>query len=155
MTPLEKEELRARFGFRCGYCGVSETDVGAILHHDHFRPTSRGGADDASNWIYCCFACNSFKGAYWPQSPNDLALLHPTRDDFSSHVREEKGLLIGLSPQGRFHIKLLHLNRVPLVLHRYKRAAESELDDRIRELEVQVEADAETISRLLEQINQI
>jgi len=154
VTPLEKEELRARFEFRCGYCRVSETDIGAILHHDHFHPTSRGGADDAGNWVYCCFACNSFKGAYWPQSPNELFLLHPLRDDLSSHIREE-GLLVGLSPRGRFHIEMLHLNRAPLVLHRHKRDAESELDNRIRELESQVEADAEIISRLLEQINEI
>jgi len=155
VTPLEKEELRARFEFRCGYCGVSEIDVGAILHHDHFHPTSRGGADDAGNWVYCCFACNSFKGAYWPQSPNELSLLHLLHDDFPSHVREEEGVLVGLSPQGRFHIELLHLNRAPLVLHRHKRADERELDNRIRELEVQVEADAEIISRLLWQINEI
>jgi len=155
VTAAEQNELRARFQFRCGYCGVDETDVGAILHHDHFHPTSRGGADEVGNWVYCCFACNSFKGSYWPQSSGDLVLLHPLRDDSSPHIKEENGLLIGLSPQGRFHIELLHLNRAPLVLHRRKRSTERELDNRIRELESQVGADAEIISRLLEQINEV
>ena len=35
MRPEEREALRRRFHFRCGYCGVSETDGGAELTVDH------------------------------------------------------------------------------------------------------------------------
>lgn len=155
MTRREQTELRARFDFRCGYCGVTETDVGALLHCDHFHPTSRGGAEDASNWVYSCNAYNGFKGSYWPQNAADFALLHPLRDDLSIHLREGSGARVGLSPRGHFHIELLHLNRAPLVAHRCKVTVDRELDERIRELEQQVEADAQLIGTLLEQLNDI
>ncbi len=155
MTTREQDELRARFGFRCGYCGVSEVFAGALLHCDHFHPTSRGGQDNASNWIYCCVACNGFKGAYWPRDQSDFSPLHPLRDDFSLHIREENGTLLGFSPRGHFHIELLHLNRAPLVRHRQKLADDREVDERIRELERQVEEGSEIIARLLEQMNEV
>ena len=53
MTATERAALRQLYNFCCGYCGVSETDVGAVLTTDHFQPTSRGGADAAANWVYC------------------------------------------------------------------------------------------------------
>lgn len=118
MTRLEREALRERFGFACGYCGVSEVEVGSELTVDHFHPQSQNGADDESNWIYCCFACNTFKGAYWPLGETQLALLKPHDDDFSLHLGERDGVLIGLSPRGEWHIEQLHLNRAPLVAHR-------------------------------------
>ena len=117
MTRRERDQLRERFDFRCGYCGVRETDVGALLTVDHFHPQSQNGADDASNWIYCCAACNTFKGAYWPQSGTQLALLNPLQDN-SLHLEPQNGVLIALSPRGHNHIEQLHLNREPLVAHR-------------------------------------
>jgi hypothetical protein len=53
MTATERAALRQLYNFCCGYCGVSETDVGAALTIDHFQPTSRGGADAPTNWVYC------------------------------------------------------------------------------------------------------
>ncbi len=44
MRSDEREILRQRFQFRCGYCGVRETDAGAELTADHFQPRSRGGS---------------------------------------------------------------------------------------------------------------
>jgi hypothetical protein len=38
MREEQREALRHRFGFRCGYCGVAERDVGAELTVDHFQP---------------------------------------------------------------------------------------------------------------------
>ena len=118
MTRAERDELRARFEFRCGYCGVSETDAGALLTVDHFHPQSQHGADDASNWVLCCSACNSFKGAYWPATSASLPLLNPLTDDFPLHLELRDNLMVGLSPRGRNHIEVLHLNREPLVTHR-------------------------------------
>jgi 5-methylcytosine-specific restriction endonuclease McrA len=62
MRPEEREVLRRRFDFRCGYCGVSENDVGAELTVDHYHPRSRNGPDEPANWVYSCFACNTHKG---------------------------------------------------------------------------------------------
>jgi 5-methylcytosine-specific restriction endonuclease McrA len=65
MKPEEREALRSRFDFRCGYCGVREADAGAELTVDHFQPRSRSGADDPTNWVYCCFTCNTHKSDVW------------------------------------------------------------------------------------------
>src|SRR6478736_699220 len=84
----ERETLRRLFQYRCGYCGVRERDAGAALTVDHFQPTSKGGAHEAANWVYCCHACNEFKGDLWePSSP--VRLLHPLRDDISAHIASD------------------------------------------------------------------
>ena len=100
MTPEQREALRERFKFKCAYCGVSEADVGAELTVDHFHPSSQGGADDSSNWVYCCHACNEFKGNYWqPDSPRRI--LNPAADKLAEHVEESSdGLLHGLTEHG-------------------------------------------------------
>ena len=61
MRQDQRDALRHRFEFRCGYCGVTERDVGAELTVDHFQPRSRGGLHEADNWVYCCHPCNEFK----------------------------------------------------------------------------------------------
>jgi len=65
MTPQQRLAVRERFGFRCGYCGVHESQEGAELTIDHYQPRSRGGTDEPDNLVYCCHACNSHKGDYW------------------------------------------------------------------------------------------
>ena len=62
-----KRITRAVYAFRCGYCGVSETQCGAELTYDHFRPQSRNGTDEAANLVYACHACNEFKGDCWSE----------------------------------------------------------------------------------------
>jgi HNH endonuclease len=121
MTATERATLRQLYNFRCGYCGVSETDVGAVLTTDHFQPTSRGGADAAANWVYCCFACNTAKGDYW--QPDSLQrILHPLHDHLSEHILEqEDGTLLGLTSTGHFHIVQLRLNRPALVAYRLEK----------------------------------
>src|SRR3989442_1790654 len=118
MRSDDRTALRNRFDFRCGYCGVSETDVGAELTVDHFQPGSRGGLDELANWVYCCHACDEFKGDYWePESPRRI--LHPLRDERSQHLREaDDGTLIPLTETGTFHIENLRLNRSALLAHR-------------------------------------
>src|SRR5687767_8772810 len=121
MRKDELETLRRRFQFRCGYCGVSERDAGAELTVDHFQPRSQAGLHESENWVYCCHACNEFKGNTWdPNSPRRI--LHPLRDDTSAHVvEEENGTLRSLTETGSFHIERLHLNRRQLVAYRHER----------------------------------
>ncbi len=127
MRLSEREALRRRFGFRCGYCGVTEAEVGAELTADHYQPTAFGGADDETNWVYSCFACNVHKGDAWnPTSTHRI--LHPNWDDPREHIAEgPDGILTGLTETGRFHIGQLHLNRAPLVTHRLARRRQAEL----------------------------
>jgi 5-methylcytosine-specific restriction endonuclease McrA len=103
MRQVERETLRRCFQFHCGYCGVSERDAGAELTVDHFQPSSRGGLDGPENWVYCCHACNEFKGDFWnPGSPQRV--LHPLRDDPAIHMTEQKdGMLQALSDRGFSH----------------------------------------------------
>lgn len=102
MRHEERESLRRRFGFRCGYCGVAERDVGSELTVDHFQPRSRGGSDEPDNWVYCCHPCNEFKGAYW-QPDSSRRILHPLRDPIETHVVEqEDGTLRASSETGSF-----------------------------------------------------
>jgi hypothetical protein len=138
MTAEERAALRRRYDFRCGYCGVSETDVGAELTTDHFQPTSRDGEDTPANWVYCCFACNNAKGDYWqPDSPQRI--LHPFHDNLSEHIREQAdGTLLGLTETGRFHVQQLRLNRPALVGHRLE----------VRQREQQAQRHAEVLRNL-------
>ena len=116
-------QVRRRYGFRCGYCGVSEEDSGGELTVDHFCPVWAGGDDSDENLVYACFRCNVNKGALLPGMPdNALRLLHPKRDDSAAHFQEDEniGFLVALTETGRFHITALRLNRPALIGHRRK-----------------------------------
>jgi hypothetical protein len=147
MRQEEREMLRRRFQFRCGYCGVSERDVGAELTVDHFQPRSQGGLHEPENWVYCCHAGNEFKGDFWqPSAPRHI--LHPLRDELAAHlIEQEDGTLLALSETGTFHIERLHLNRQPLVAYRCERRrleaarqSQARLRERLQQLEEQVQA---------------
>jgi HNH endonuclease len=115
---VNRQALRERYGFRCGYCGVHETDIGAELTVDHFQPRARGGTNASANLVYCCHACNEFKADDW--QPESLRrLLHPLQDDPAEHLAlSEDGSLRGLTETGSFHIQRLHLNRPALAARR-------------------------------------
>jgi hypothetical protein len=142
----EREELRRRYQYRCGYCGVSERDVGAELTVDHFQPRSQGGEHRPENWVYCCHACNEFKGDVW-QTEGPLRILHPLHDDLDRHLAERAdGTLEALTETGVFHLGRLHLNRSQLVAYRLERRrleaarqAQAVLFDRLKDLEEQVD----------------
>ena len=121
MRQDQREALRHRFEFRCGYCGVAERDVGAELTVDHFQPRSRGGLHEPDNWVYCCHPCNEFKGDCW-QPDSSQRVLHPLRDAMASHVAEQDdGSLRALTETGAFHIARLQLNRPQLIAYRRER----------------------------------
>src|SRR5262245_25627396 len=108
MRASERQALRQRFEFRCGYCGVSEQDVGAELTVDHFQPSSQGGSDEPENWVYCCHACNEFKGDFW-QPGSTQRILHPMREDVNSQLVEQTdGTLAAKNQTAAFHIERLN-----------------------------------------------
>lgn len=126
--------VRAVYVFRCGYCGVTESQVGSELTFDHFRPQSQGGTDDVSNLIYACHACNEFKGEYYAES-GDTRLLHPLIDDLTQHIVEEaNGALRPLTPLGRVYSDRLQLNRPALVENRLERQRLARMESRLAEI---------------------
>lgn len=78
VTVEMRATVRATFAHRCGYCGVSENDIGNELDIDHYRPRKHGGQDEIENLVYVCPACNRFKGNYWPKEddPDNFYLLN-------------------------------------------------------------------------------
>lgn len=156
MRQDQREALRRRFRFRCGYCGVRERDVGAELTVDHFQPQSQGGLDEPENWVYCCHPCNEFKGDYW-QPDSARRLLNPLRDELGAHlVGQEDGTLRALNATGAFHIERLHLNRPQLIAYRRERRLlkaahekQIQLFESLGELEKQVRTLTAQLERLL------
>lgn len=138
--------VRSIYVMRCGYCHVSEADVGAELTYDHFQPLSHGGSDEQDNLVYACHACNEFKGEYFGKT-EDARLLHPLRDDLRLHLRQEAdGTLQSITPSGQRYIERLQLNCPPLVLYRQNalRAAQSTtryeaLNDRLKQVMIRIQ----------------
>lgn len=161
MRPQEREALRRRFNFRCGYCSVGEPDAGSELTVDHFQPRSHGGSDTPDNWVYSCHACNEFKGDWW-QPESSQRILHPERDELARHLAEGKdGVLRPLTDTGVFQIERLRLNRPQLVAFRKERrqreaARESRqrLLERLRALAHEVQRLADELDRLEGQQNE-
>jgi HNH endonuclease len=148
------EQIRQLYNFRCGYCGVDETTVGS----DHYQPRAAGGTDDLGNLVYACIKCNQCKGDYWPSDEEQavgMYVLHPRRHNASLHFRENEttGELAPLTDTGKFHIALLHLNRLPLLAHRLAHRASEIVRQRVILLQTQIEQREETIKELEEYIN--
>ena len=141
MPPHDKEALRRLFQYRCGYCGIRESDAGSELTVDHFQPRSRGGLDDRANRVYCCHACNEFKSDFW-ELDSPRRILHPRLDSAEAHsIEDPDGKLRSLTETGAFHIDRLHLNRPQLIEYRYERRL--------------LEATRQTEMRLLEQLREL
>lgn len=126
MAHSKHQEVRQRYDFCCGYCGVSEVDSGGELTVDHHQPISAGGGDEDENLVYACIRCNLYKGDFFPDADdaaNGRRVLHPLRSDIGAHIRKDEATqrLEPLTETGRFHIALLHLNRPLLVEHRLRR----------------------------------
>ena len=129
-----KRVVRAIYAFRCGYCGVKESQTGAELTFDHFRPKSQAGTNDSANLVYACHACNEYKGEYWSVG-DDTRLLHPLTDDLNEHIAEEtNGNLTPLTLLGQVYIERLQLNRLGLVDNRVERQRLSRIESRLIEM---------------------
>lgn len=66
MSGAVQQKIWARDGFKCMYCHRRMGEV--QLSIDHFIPWEQGGADDPSNYLSACRACNKRKGAKNPQA---------------------------------------------------------------------------------------
>ena len=135
MRKSMRQSVRTRYNFCCGYCGVTETDIGSEMTVDHFHPRAHGGTDTLDNLVYCCHACNEFKGDY-RETESTLRLLRPFRDNKNEHYREqENGMLFALTERGANHIHILRLNREKLIQHRLREQARTMQERRYQEMQ--------------------
>ncbi len=106
MRASDRRRVREEYAFRCGHCGIREADAGSDLTIDHFQPRSKGGSDALENLVYCCPACNEFKGDYW--EPHSMRrILHPLIDNCAEHfVLTDEDTLSPITETGAFHIRL-------------------------------------------------
>ncbi|GAB4456834.1 MAG: hypothetical protein OHK0029_15420 [Armatimonadaceae bacterium] len=137
-----RRTVRTLYGFACGYCGVSETEVGAFLTIDHYISRDAGGSDEVDNLVYACHACNLHKAA--TGNSQDPAVLHPLRTDMTLHIRSlPDGTLDGITPEGNRHIETLHLNRPPMVERRkLRRLIQALMDQEAQHNKREKEVDA-------------
>ena len=146
-----RRTVRTLYAFACGYCGVSETEVGAYLTIDHYQPQEAGGTDDLANLVYACHACNLHKSAAWNASQPPV--LHPLHIEMNLHIRAlPDGTLQGLTPEGTHHIETLHLNRPPMVERRRRlRLMEALLEQQAQRMEQenQIEQDIQRKNRTI------
>lgn len=119
---------------------------------DHFQPRSAQGADSLANSVYCCHACNEFKGAYWnPGSARRI--LHPLNDALETHFKVlSDGTLQGLTETGAFHLQRLKLNRGALVAHRLEEQDRQQERKRIAQIEAELEQIRMQIDALLRRV---
>lgn len=158
MTEIPRElrvAVRRAYGYRCGYCGAHEDEVGCELEVDHFIPRAAGGGDDISNLVYCCPACNRIKSDF--SSVDAIRrLLHPLQDDLSTHLPEnDDGRLVALTEIGAFHIKRLRLNRPQLIAARLNRLENLRMRQEIVELREQLNQANERVDEIEEELQRI
>ena len=127
--PDWKDDLAFEASNQCVYCTIHTNPFGGIrnFHVEHYRPKSRKEfehlTNDYNNLFFSCSICNCFKGADWPNEPNDSLDIRcypdPTVHDYS--------YLFGLNPDftlygtkfaSKYMVEKLFLNRPQLQLER-------------------------------------
>ena len=78
---LTRENLMARDGHVCQYCGKKPTL--RELNIDHVLPRSRGGRDSWENLVTSCMPCNLRKGWRTPEEANMHLLRRPFQPKWS------------------------------------------------------------------------
>ena len=77
-----KAALQSMTDDLCSYCESEGSDVAFYGQMDHFRPKSLFPtlAYSWTNLFWACQVCNTSKGAYWPENPED-SLVDPSVED--------------------------------------------------------------------------
>lgn len=74
---FSRQNLLARDGYRCQYCGAKK---GAHeLNYDHVVPRAQGGKTDWSNIVMACYACNTRKGGRTPEQAGMRLIARPVK----------------------------------------------------------------------------
>lgn len=115
-----REELREDFWFSCAYCSIAESEAAGIgFQIDHYLPRRYHPelSSTYSNLMWSCQPCNGNKSA----SPTDdelahgLEVLRPDKHIFRDHIHCEGATVVGRTRAGEWTVRLLSLNRGPLL----------------------------------------
>jgi hypothetical protein len=124
--------LQRDFGDRCAYSMQHRRRAGGsmmLMEIDHFDPTLKGRKRHRySNLFLASRYCNNKKRGNWP-SPAAVArgvrfLNCCEEQDYGEHIFEDPAThrLVGASPAGKYHVRVLDLNAPHLVEERAERA---------------------------------
>ena len=121
-SPVRRDEVMARAGFRCEYCHLPTRGQVATFPIDHVIPKNAGGTNDPSNLALTCPHCNAHKWTATagpdPETGTDGRFFHPRVDSWDEHFAwsaDERGELIGKTATGRATIAALRINDVGMV----------------------------------------
>jgi hypothetical protein len=124
-------ELMRDFGRRCAYSLQHVEDVGStsmeIDHHDPTLPQSI--RNNYENLFPAVHHCNNFKRRIWPtpaEQNQGLRFLNCCKEiDYGKHIFENPDTheLVGVTPEGRYHIEGCDLNAPHFIRKRKERSA--------------------------------
>jgi uncharacterized protein (TIGR02646 family) len=110
--------FRAFYG-KCAFCESRMAHVSSP-NVEHYRPKSKF-LDQMfvwQNWLLSCGRCNDKKWAHFPICDGQPCLLDPTTEDPNEHVGFLDAQIIDRTPRGAKTVKLVGLDRTPLVEER-------------------------------------
>ena len=96
---------------------------------DHFDPRKKKAfLQQYENLFFASRHCNGAKGAEWPKTDDQalgLRYLNPCQEqDYGEHIFEDTPTrrLVGVTPAGKYHIRMCDLNADHFVAERRERA---------------------------------
>lgn len=110
LTKAQREKVWELTHHHCAYCGRSISYD--EMQVDHYVALSRGGADELSNMLPACRACNYYKDTKQVESfRKELSklLYRMERDSFVYRLAKAYGLVISNPHKAKFYFEKLGL----------------------------------------------
>lgn len=107
-----RDNLRADFNNRCGYCNDLDAPRKEYFEIDHLVPQKimvNKKNNDYQNLVYACHSCNNAKRKKWPSGDENIPIvgdkgwIDPCTEEYDKQFsRDENGNIIPLTPIGRW-----------------------------------------------------
>jgi hypothetical protein len=127
-TSYIKADLRRlvlkRANFCCEYCKLPD-NVSFFPHEvDHVTAEKHRGLTESENLAYSCWRCNRLKGSdlgsFDPLTNEFSFFFHPRRQIWAEHFQMERGLIRGLTPEGRATVAIFDFNQPERIQERQR-----------------------------------
>lgn len=111
--------LYEAFQGKCAFCESRMAHVSSP-HIEHYRPKSNFFDQMFvwQNWLLSCGRCNDKKWAHFPDCGGQPCLLDPTTENPNENIDFLGAQILDKTPRGAETIKLIGLDRTPLVEER-------------------------------------